>query len=75
MYRVDTGSQGRQQPSFTRQFGVKTAEADRERLERRQRVAIVHCEHVVTHLPKLEKDLLQTEREGRGQTAGRSSNI
>lgn len=44
--------------SFTGQFGVEAGQADGERLERRERVPVVHGEHVLGNLTKLQDHLL-----------------
>jgi hypothetical protein len=43
---------------FTSQLGVETGQADGERLERREWVPVVHGEHVLRNLTKLQNHLL-----------------
>jgi len=43
---------------FACRFGVEAGQADREGLERRERVPVVHGENILPYLPKLEDHLL-----------------
>jgi hypothetical protein len=43
---------------FTGQFGVKATQTNRKSLESRQRIAVIHCEHVLRYLTKLQDDLV-----------------
>lgn len=45
-------------PLLAGQFGVEATQADGESLEGRERVAVVHGEHVLGHLTELEDDLV-----------------
>ena len=43
---------------FTSQFSVKAAQADSESLECRQRIPVIHGEHILANLTKLKNDLV-----------------
>lgn len=45
-------------PLLAGQFGVEATQADGESLEGRERVSVVHGEHVLGHLTELEDDLV-----------------